>query len=197
MIARLIRYDRRGSAIVEFAMLFGPMMALLLGGIEAGNLAYSRSVLEGSLRVAARMATTGKYSAQDIDTYVRDQMEIIGVEGTAVEITRRAYSSFESVSNPEPLTSDVAPTGGTPSSGDCYLDLNGDSQWSADSGSAGNGESEDILYYGVEVEYGLLFPFLADALGGENGRLTLKANTVVKNEPFGEGRDPAAERCIA
>lgn len=192
---RMLR-DRRGSAIVEFAMLFGPMMALLLGGIEAGNLAYSRSVVESSLRVAARMATTGQYSAQDIDNYVKERMEGIGIKAGAVKISRRAYSSFESVANPEPLTSDVAPLGGAPSSGDCYLDLNGDKQWSADSGAAGDGQSEDILYYGVEADYGLLFPFLAESLGGKNGKLPLKANAVVKNEPFGEGRAAAVELCI-
>ena len=197
MMWRRLRGDRRGSAIVEFAMLFTPMMALLLGGIEAGNIAYSKSVIEGSLRVAARMATTGKFSAADIDTYVRGRMAVIGIAGDAVTISRRAYSSFESVAKPEPLTSDVAPVGGTPSRGDCYIDLNGDRQWSADAGVSGDGQSEDILYYGVTVHYPLLFAFMAEQMGGADGHLTLEANTVVKNEPFGEGRDPAVERCIA
>ncbi len=196
MILSALRGDRRGSTVVEFALVLTPLLTLLAGGIEAGNLAYSRSVIEGSLRVAARMATTGRYSAGDIDTYVRGRLAHIGVAANDVTITRRAYGTFESVEKPEPLTSDVAPVGGTPSQGDCYIDLNGDNQWSADSGSDGNGQSEDILYYGVSVDYKLLFGFMSSAMGAHDGHMTLEANTVVKNEPFGEERDPPVERCI-
>lgn len=196
MILSALRRDRRGSTVIEFAMVLMPLMTLLSGGIEAGMLAYSRSVIEGSLRVAARMATTGRYSAADIDAYVRGRLSAIGVPGNAVTITRRSYASFASVAKPEPLTSDVAPVGGTPSAGDCYIDLNGDHQWSADAGSDGNGQSEDILYYGVSIDYKLLFGLMSSAMGANDGHLILKANTVVKNEPFGEERNPPVERCI-
>ena len=195
-LGRLLR-DRRGSPVVEFALVLAPMMTLLMGGVEAGNVAYSRSILEGTLRVAARMATTGTFSTSDIDGYVRARLAAIGVPASDVTIVRKAYKSFESVESPEPLTSDVAPLGGAPSSGDCYLDLNGDNHWSADAGSAGDGQSEDILYYGVKIRYPLLFGFMASEFGGVDGALTLSANTVVKNEPYGDARQPAAEKCIA
>jgi hypothetical protein len=193
---RRLRRDERGSTIVEFAMLLTPLITLLMGGIEAGYFAYSKAVMEGTLRTAARMATTGAYTGDEIDEYVRENLEQIGVDGDDVEIDKRSYGSFAQVNKPEPLTSDVAPIGGTPGAGDCYIDLNGDGSWSEDAGADGLGESEDIIYYQVTVSYPLLFKFMSPAFGADDGRLSLTANTTVKNEPFGDAREPPVTRCI-
>ena len=189
--------NRKGATAVEFALVFVPLITLLTGGIEAGNMAYARSVIEGSLRVASRMATTGQYSSGDIDAFVTRQVGTLGIAPADISITRKSYSSFNSVGKPEPITSDVPPLGGTPGHGDCFIDLNGDGQWSADAGSVGNGQSEDILYYGVVAQYTPLFSFLATTFGnGATGKIPLSANTVVKNEPYGTAQPAAVTRCI-
>lgn len=196
MTRRTLRRDQRGATTVEFALIFMTLMTMLAGALEAGNIAFVRSIVEGSLRVASRMATTGQYSSADIDAYVRGQIGMVGIPAAAIVITRKSYASFDSVSHPEPVVSDVAPLGGAPGRGDCYLDLNGNGQWDSDSGNAGDGRSEDILYYGVQVSYAMLFAFLGATFGGANGHVTLNANTVVKNEPYGPDRDPPVQKCI-
>lgn len=195
ILARLKR-DRRGAAVVEFAFMLAPMMLMLLGGIEMGYLAYSKTVLEGAIKEASRMAATGQHSADEITAEVRARLGRIGADGDHVEIVTRAYGSFEDVHKPEPLTSDVEPLGGTPGVGDCYIDLNGDEEWSEDASEAGLGASEDIVYFEVTASYPVLFNFMEGLMDAEEGRKTLTANTTIKNEPFGEEREPAEELCI-
>ena len=39
--------DNRGAAIIEFAFVAGPMVLLLLGGLELGYNSYVRSTMQG------------------------------------------------------------------------------------------------------------------------------------------------------
>lgn len=191
-----LKRNERGAAIVEFAFMLTPMLLILLGGMEVGYLAYSKSVLEGAIKEASRMASTGQHSADEITDEVRERLARIGADEENVDIVTRAYGSFEDVHKPEPLSSDVEPLGGAPSTGDCYIDLNGDEEWSEDASEAGLGASEDIVYFEVTATYPLLFSFMQKAMGAEDGQMTLVANTTIKNEPFGDEREPAVERCI-
>lgn len=195
LLGRLKR-DRRGAAVVEFAFMLTPMLLLLLGGMEIGYLAYSKTVLEGAIKEASRMAATGQHNADEITAEVRNRLARIGAGEDDVEIVTRAYGSFEDVHKPEPLSSDVEPLGGTPGVGDCYIDLNGDQEWSEDASEAGLGASEDIVFFEVTATYPVLFKFMQKAIGADDGRVTLIANTTIKNEPFGDEREPAVERCI-
>lgn len=200
MLRRLLRRlkrDRRGAAVVEFAFMLAPMLLMLLGGIEIGYLAYSKTVLEGAIKEASRMAGTGQHGADEITVEVRRRLARIGAGEDDVAIVTRAYGSFEDVHKPEPLSSDVEPLGGTPGAGDCYIDLNGDEQWSEDASETGLGASEDIVFFEVTATYPILFAFMGEALGAADGRMTLVANTTIKNEPFGDEREPAVERCIS
>ena len=50
------RRDEDGAAIIEFAFVAGPMVLLLLGGLELGYNSYVRSTMQGALNDAARTA---------------------------------------------------------------------------------------------------------------------------------------------
>src|SRR5690606_22913955 len=62
-----LRRDERGSYVIEFALLCLPMMTLLMGGIELGYLAYSKSNVEGALREVTRLASTGSVTEEELD----------------------------------------------------------------------------------------------------------------------------------
>lgn len=172
--------DERGLAAVEFALLLTPLLMFMLGAIELGFMTFSRSRVEGTLREAARMATTGDYTSSGIDDFVKDRLRI--TPDAEIHIVKKAYDDFDEVGKPEPLTSDVAPQGEY-NVGDCFQDLNGNGYWDADAGLDGLGGADDIIYYEVEVKYPPLFSFVATPLGlGEH--VTLNANTVIRNEPF-------------
>jgi hypothetical protein len=195
LFRRLAR-NEHGTYAMEFAIISLPLFTLLMSSVELGYMAYSRSKVEGALREVARLAATGSYTAEELDEkFLASIDSIIDVEAN---ITRKSYQDFEDVGDPEPLTSDVAPLGGTPSTGDCYLDINGNNAWDDDMGSDGLGESGDVLYYGVSVRYPLLFKLSAHVVNGGVTTEQIVANAVIKNEPFGneEVEDPET-KCIA
>lgn len=188
--------DNRGSYLIEFAMISLPLMALLMGGIELGYLAYAKSSVEGALREVSRLSSTGSATEAELDTLLNSRIARIGNASAVIE--KRSYSDFSDVAQPEPLVSDVAPLGGAPSSGDCFVDVNGNSAWDDDMGSDGLGGSEDILFYGVTVTYPMLFKLLSDIINHGDSNMSIEANAVIKNEPFGQADTPdPATVCIA
>lgn len=53
-LARRLWSDRRGASAVEFAMVAGPLLLLLLGTIEFGRLMWLRQALEETATAGAR-----------------------------------------------------------------------------------------------------------------------------------------------
>ncbi len=190
--------NKSGVTTVEFALLSIPLLSLLMGSIEVGYIYYTKSLLEGSVSTAARMATTGGYTGAEIDKYVTDNLASLGFAQSDVLIEKKSYTDYGDVGQAEPLVSDVAPLGGAPGSGDCYLDINDNGNWDEDRGSGGLGGAEDVVKYDVTVTYTFLFPFVGTLFNKPDASMRLNANTVIKNEPFGSKVvTTPAERCIA
>lgn len=169
--------EERGATIVEFAIILVPMSVLLMGTLELGYRIYAQSIVTGSLRTAARMASTGGYTGTQIDAYVTDKLHEFRSTADVV-IDKRSYSDFTGVGEAEPITS------GTVASGSyCYQDINNNSSWDEDRGKSGLGGAEDVIYYEVQFSYPTLFPFIIKQLGFP-ATTVVEANTIVSNEPF-------------
>ncbi len=60
MISRLalrkLAKDERGAAAVEFALVLTPFLIIILGALEFGYVAYVKSMTQGALNNAARLA---------------------------------------------------------------------------------------------------------------------------------------------
>ena len=195
-LLRRLRHDARGSYVIEFALLSLPMMTLLAGGVEIGYYAYAKAHVEGALRQVAREATTGTSTAEELDTLLKSKIDLLITPHVTIE--KRSYTAFSDVNQPEPLVSDAEPLGGTPGTGDCYVDINNNDRWDEDRGAGGLGGAEDIIYYGVSVDYPMLFPAFGSTLGGTGGKMKVDANAVLKNEPYGDVDTPSpATKCIA
>ncbi len=175
-LLRRLRREERGATIVEFALILLPMTVLLMGSLELGYRVYAQSIVVGSLREAARMASTGGYTGTQIDTYVTDRLHAFRNNANVV-IDKRSYSDFSGVGEAEPITS------GTVASGTyCYKDINNSGSWD-EQGIAGLGGAEDVIYYEVQFSYPTLFPFVIKELGFP-ATTVVKSNTIVANEPF-------------
>ena len=131
-LARRLSRDARGATIVEFAFIATPLLMLLMGSVELGYMGMRRSTVEGALREAARMATTGNVTEDDIDDFIEERTKTSS--DTNVTIVKKSYDDFEQVNRPEPITTDTAPTGEY-NKGDCFRDLNGNNKWDAESGN--------------------------------------------------------------
>lgn len=193
--ARLVK-DIRGATILEFAFVTPVLLLFLIGGAELGYKAYMRSITNGVLERAARMATAGNLSDTDIDAFIRDQLTVIASGNdvaNAVRITKRNYFNFSDVGAGEKITADTAPLG-TYNSTDCYEDRNNNGAFDATSGGAtGVGGADDIVFYEVEVTVPRLLPFEGimsmmnpNASFSNNNSNTniVNARTIVRNQPF-------------
>lgn len=63
---RPIRSDRRGAAVVEFALVATPFVALLLAILQASLAFLAQESLESAVEIAARSVITGQAQASDI-----------------------------------------------------------------------------------------------------------------------------------
>ncbi|AXJ94285.1 MULTISPECIES: TadE/TadG family type IV pilus assembly protein [unclassified Sphingomonas] len=184
---RMLR-DRRGTTIVEFAIVAPCLVMLLIGMMDLGLRAYVGVQLQGALEQAARQVTVSSATGTaTITGLVSRQIQRILPRATVV-VTPSNYYDFVHVGKPEPITTDTAPIG-TYNAGDCFQDLNGNGVWDADSGGTGTGGSDDIVYYQATVTYPNLLP--VGRLLGFSGTTQVTGTTMMKNQPYGSQPDPA------
>lgn len=179
-VLRKVRHALRcekGVAAVEFALVLLPVCTLIMGSIEIGYRIYAMSVIDGALRDATRMASTGQYTGPQIDAMVTDTIHTFR-SSMNVTIVKKSYASFTGVGVAEPITS-----GSIASGHYCYQDINGNGQWDADQGANGLGNPDDVVYYQVTASYPTLFGFTQPILG-IGSTTTVSANTLVSNEPY-------------
>jgi Flp pilus assembly pilin Flp len=178
-IARLGR-DRSGVTIVEFAMVLPVLCVLLMGTFDLGYRSYVASVLQGSLREAARMATVGGVSMDQIDARVRLRLSNFARDAT-VSTSASSYTEFADVGQPETITSDTAPFGQY-NAGDCFEDANGNGTYDLDRGRTGLGQADDVVRYRASITYPAMFP--VGALLGWGDTETVSAETMLRNQPY-------------
>jgi Flp pilus assembly pilin Flp len=184
------RKSEDGASTVEFALIIIPLSIMLFGSLEIGYRIYAKSVVNGALREASRMASTGGYTGTQIDDGVRARI-VSFRDNATVAITKMNYANFSGVGIAEPILS------GTVESGEyCFKDVNNSGAWEEDQGREGLGGPEDVVYYQVNMRYNMLFPFSSTFLGVDRN-VTVSANTLVSNEPFAAVvTTPAPERCV-
>ncbi len=185
-LLKSLSHDRRGSAIIEFALAFPAVIGLTMGIVEVSHLAFAESTLEGAVREASRQGVTG-YAPEGItrEAYVRsrviDMMSGFALDGP-VEIDTQVYDSFGDIGEPEPFSDENG--NGSYDPGECYTDINRNARWDADMGAAGLGGSGAIVVYRAIVRVRLLTPVFAWFTGNSSQTITLDAATAVRNEPF-------------
>lgn len=185
MIARAFRRrlgrDERGATIVEFAMILPALCVLLLAIFELGYRAYAASVLQGALHEAARMATVGGVTMDQINARVRTRLSNFANHGT-VTITTASYYDFSGVRRPEKFVIDTAPVGSY-NQGDCWEDVNGDSTWNPDRARSGMGNADDIVRYEVSLVVPNLVP-IHRFLPSWASTNRIAGETVLRNQPY-------------
>jgi Flp pilus assembly protein TadG len=185
-LLRRLRRDRKGMTIVEFAMISPALFITLFGIFELGWRFYVSSVLQGALHDAARMATVGNYTTEQVDARVRQRLHEFSRNAT-IQTRTSSYFDFTHVATPERITQDTAPVGQYNST-DCYEDFNGNGRYDTDRGRTGMGNAEDIVRYEVTITYPRMFP-IAGFIGWSNTD-TMTSNTVLRNQPYA-GRSSA------
>ena len=192
--------DSRGTTIVEFAVLAPVMIVMIAGSVQLGYTAMVRSTLEGATTAAARQAMTGycpETRAQDMQAFIVDRMSSYSSPEDAPEILVENWGEkVGDVGKLEDLLEDIDDDGEYDyEDGDRIDNLNDNFYYAADdvekkfpiplrdnkSIIGDLGGPGDVVSYTVDYRLSPIFPFLNWT--DEGGVVSLKATTVVRNEP--------------
>jgi Flp pilus assembly protein TadG len=183
--------DARGVTIVEFAMVLPVLCILLMGLFDMGYRSYAQSVVQGALHEAARMATVGGFTNEQIDAHVRQRLSAF-MSSAELQTRTQSYFDFTGVRQPERIVQDTPPLGQY-NPGDCYEDANNNGQYDLDRGRDGTGNAEDVVRYEVTFSYPRMFP--VGRLLGWTDDVTIVSNTMLRNQPFATRPTGVVVRC--
>ncbi len=183
-----LRGSRRGAALPEFAFVAVPLLVLVMGSLDLGYQGYVRATVTGALEKAARKATVGNRTRDQIVALINT--EVRGVlpntsrsDPAAVTVTPQSYFNFSAVGGGERITGDTAPVG-VYNATDCYEDRNGNGRYDSTGGGGDNlGTADDIVFYTVSVNVPRLFPIWQYV--GWSGETSATAKTLIRNQPYG------------
>ncbi len=190
-LPRLLRRDTRGATIVEFAAVLPVLAMVLMGIFDLGYRSYAQSTVQGALQEAARMATVGGFTNEEIDAHVRQRLSAF-MSRAELETRTQSYFDFTGVRLPERIVQDTAPLGEY-NEGDCYEDANGNGQYDLDRGRDGTGNAEDVVRYEVTFSYPRMFP--VGKLLGWDDDVRIVSNTMLRNQPFAARPTGVVVRC--
>ena len=91
---RLSRSRRRGTAIVEFAIVAPLFFLVILGIIEFGRMVMVQQILTNASREGARRAVLEGATAPDVETIVTDYLTNTSVSGATVTVAPGSLSGI-------------------------------------------------------------------------------------------------------
>ena len=195
---RRLTIDRDGLAATEFGLLSIPFLIIVFGAFDLGYQNYVRAQLQGVLNEVSRAATVenpefpgyeGMATEAQIEQSIRDRVDRIARNATYT-IEQDSYREFSSVGEPEKLLTDIDLDGTYDAAdGDCFEDANLNGTFDADSGSAGQGNANDVIFYDVTLTTPRIVPFVG--LFGAPSDYTITAQAAVRNQPYDSRPAPA------
>lgn len=196
LLARFAR-DESGATIVEFALLSIPLMAIILGGVDLGYQQYTRSLMQGALNDAARLAAVEDpqlaYKGDTVEEQVANLVrEIAGTiaRDADIQVSQKSYFDFSDIGNPETLMSDFNGNGQfDEEDGDCWEDLNDNGEFDTDSGASGIGGANDVVFYTADISMPRLVPLHKFVSVSE--KIEMELETAIRNQPYANQGTPA------
>lgn len=179
--------DRRGLALVEFAIV-APVLALfLIGAFDIAHTLYMQAVLRGIVQKTGRdsaLEDAGSTARQAvIDADVTTQVRQLYNTAT-VRFGRRSFTTYAQAAAKIPEAYTDTNNNKTCDAGEPYIDANNNNAWDPDGGGAGQGGAKDRVIYTVNVTYPSILPLYKYA-GGTATR-TVSATTILQNQPYSD-----------
>jgi Flp pilus assembly pilin Flp len=179
--------NEAGISITEFGLIAPVVATMMLGTMDLGHTLYMRTVLDGAIQDIARDSSLedgGILAKQEIiNARITQQIKRLNKDAT-VTIKRRYYRNFTNAYNAEEEEYTDTNNDGECNNGEPYVDANLNDTWDSDGGDAGQGGAKDVSIVTVTVSYARLFPMAS--LAGLPENVTVAANTVLANQPYGD-----------
>lgn len=195
MTARLsLHRDERGATVLEFAFVAPILVMMLMFLFDTGYYLYAKSILGGEVQAAGRASTMETATVDNqtaLDTRVRTAIQRLVGNGQ-VDFTRTAYKTYGRAQAKAETYTDTNGNG-VCDNGEPFDDANNNNVRDLDSGVTGQGSAKDVTIYSVTLQYDRLFPMAR--LLGWNNRVSMTANTILRNQPFDKQAQPVVGHC--
>jgi Flp pilus assembly protein TadG len=180
--------DESGVTVIEFAIISPVLCVMLFGLLDLSHNMYTAEMLQGAIQKAARDSTLEGASSNSavLDGIVTKAVHAVAPNAT-LSFSRKAYTNFTDAVRPEDYT-DVNGNG-TCDAGEPFEDANTNGNWDQNPGATGFGGARDAVLYSVTVNYKRVFP-IAKFIPGQSDDFTLVANTILRNQPYGQQASP-------
>ena len=193
-LLRRLAADRSGVTLVEFGFVAPVLCVLVMGIFDMAHTQYTNALINGAMQKAGRDLTLETAGSQQdaIDDRVRAEVMKVVPSTATVEFEKLSHFDFSDIGESEEYDDDN--DDGDCNFGELYVDANGNGQWDADRGREVIGGARDAVLYTAVVSYPRLFPMYG--LAGMSNTVTLRAATVLRNQPFDEqDRSTATGNC--
>lgn len=184
--------DQRGVTLIEFAIVAPVFLLLLMGLLDLTYRMYVTSILNGAMQQAGRSASleSGPGALTTIDAKVIKSVREVA-RNLTYQSTFKSFADYTKIA-PEPFKD--LNSNSIRDAGECYADVNDNSQWDANPGKTGVGGAKDSVVYTMSISYPRVFP-MARLLGWTE-RQEVQSTTIFKNQPFNSQNTPTvATRC--
>ncbi len=179
---RVLR-DNGGVTSIEFAFIAPVVVLMMMGVIEFSMILFTTAVMESATSYTARLGKTGytENGSSRSEQIVANIKSLTAglLDPDSIEITAKVYDAFDDVGDPEPYVD--ANNNLQYDEGETFSDINGNSEWDADMGSAGFGNANDVVVYTVSYPWAINTPIINTIIGDI---YNISVRTVVKNEPY-------------
>ncbi len=174
-----------GIAATEFAIVAPMFLLILMAIFDFGFAIYTKAVLQGAIEEGARTASLENTQFSTIRTRVNQQvLTVLPASNPDTDISFTIdptyYENYNDLQLPEDFTD--LNSNDQWDSNECYVDRNGNRSYDTDVGLTGRGGAQDVVSINAKVDYKRIFPFWN--MIGQPDRLTLEANTFLRNQPF-------------
>ncbi|EZP72491.1 TadE family protein [Sphingomonas paucimobilis] len=186
--------DSRGATIVEFAFVAPVLILFLMFLFDTGYYLYARSILTGEVLRAGRASTLETATDTNraaLDLAVETAVKRL-VSGGTLEFDRMAYKSYGRAQAKAEAFID-SNNNNVCDNNESFDDANRNNVRDLDSGTSGQGGARDVTIYTVTLHYNRLFPM--SSLLGWSQEVTMRASTLLRNQPFDKQAEALVGHC--
>ena len=183
-ILRRLAANERGATLTEFGFVAPIFILMIMDIFDMAHTQYTHAMMNGAMQAAGRDLTLESAGSQEatIDQTVIDRVKTVVPNTATVQLEKLSHFEFSDIGEQEDYDDDNGD--GICNNNEVFVDANSNGQWDDNRGAQGIGGARDAVLYTAVVSYDRLFPMYG--LAGLPQQVTIRASTVLRNQPYDE-----------
>lgn len=183
-LLRRLLGETHAATLTEFALISPVLFLMIMGLFDMAHTQYTNSMLNGALQKAGRDLTLegAGTTMANINTRVANSVRKVVPPTATVRFEALSHFDFSDIGEGEEFSDDNGDR--ICNNNEVFVDDNSNARWDNNRGANGIGGARDAVLYTAIVTYPRLFPMYR--LAGMPQNVTLRASTVLRNQPYDE-----------